>query len=148
MTHTSCIKNKPLEIRPSFVKFNTNVYDFYTFTYYMHVFSMQKTKRAFHQLKTVHQLQKAFSFNNFQSLSHSTPKQAKKLSQVLKVRIKSYIGLLLKIYQHAEERQKVETDETNGSSYLLLATARPDFSTATYPVINMQEKLKGKGATW
>lgn len=60
-----------------------------------------KTKRAFHQLRRIHQLHKAFSFSavwyfkivsNFHSLSHSTPKEAKKVSQVLKVRIKSYWG--------------------------------------------------------
>lgn len=71
------------------------------------------------------------------------------MSQILKVRIKSYWGAAQGI---PTRRGKAKThDETNDSSYLLLPTARPDFSTArpaTYPVINIQEKLKGKGKTW
>lgn len=155
MTHTSCIENKRLEIRPSFVKFDTNVYDFYSFTYYMQVFSIQKTKRAFHQLKTVHRLQKAYIVSLhgicqqfWQPLAFNS-KTSKTVSQILKVRIKSYWGAAQGI---PTRRGKAKThDETNDSSYLLLPTARPDFSTArpaTYPVINIQEKLKGKGKTW
>ena len=68
------------------------------------------------------------------------------MSQVLKVRIKSYWGAAQDI---STRRGKAKNhDETNDLSYLLLATARPDFSTATDPVINIQEKLKGKGKTW
>lgn len=79
---------------------------------------------------------------------HSTPKQKKKLSQVLKVRIKSYWGAAQDISTHRGKAKNHH--ETNDLSYLLLATAQPDFSTArpaTDPVINIQEKLKGKGAT-
>lgn len=73
---------------------------------------MQKTKRAFHQLKKIHQAQKAFSF---QSLSHSIPKQKRKLSQVLKVRIKSYWGAAQDI---STRRLKAKNhDETNDLSY-------------------------------
>lgn len=67
------------------------------------------------------------------------------MSQVLKVRIKSYWGAAPDI---STRRGKAKNhDETNDLSYLLLAIARPDFSIATDPVINIQEKLKGKSAT-
>lgn len=67
------------------------------------------------------------------------------MSQVLKVRIKSYWGAAQDI---STRRGKAKNHhETNDFSYLLLATAQPDFSAATDPVINIQEKLKGKGAT-
>ena len=124
MTHTSCIENKRLEIRPSFAKFDTNVYDFYRFTYYMQVFSIQKTKRAFHQLKTVHRLQKAQFLctvfaSNFDSLWHSTPKQAKQCHKYLRYELKA-IGVLLKVYQHAEKRQKLTTRQMTRLTYYYL----------------------------
>ena len=53
---------------------------------------MQKTKKAFHQLKTIHQLLKAFNFP-----------QA--------------MGVLLKVYQNAEERQKITTRQMTRFTY-------------------------------
>ena len=125
LTHTSCIKNKPLEIRPNISKFDRNVYtDSMTFIAsptYMYMYLVCKRPKGYftnwrQYTKCIRLPCTVLIVNNFQSLSYSTLKQKKKLSQVLKVRIKSYWGAAQDI---STRRGKAKNhDETNDLSYL------------------------------